>query len=82
MLAEDPEFTEPVRLMSLQPSGMPQRYSDPATTIALTTAALLVLQTSVKFKGKVGPWVIDIQKKALGDGALKLLVERFLSLVK
>jgi hypothetical protein len=82
VLAEDAEFAGPIQAMSREVPASPQRYTDPATTIALTTAALLVLQTRIKVKGKVGDWALDIDKKAMGDGALKVLVERLLSLWK
>ena len=80
LLAQDPAFAEPIRLMASQPAP-PQRYLDPAT-IALTTAALLALQTRVKFKlDHNRKWSIEIDKKSAGDSALKLLVDRLLSFV-
>ena len=74
LLAEDPEFAEPIRIMSREGATSPQRFIAPAT-IALTTAAILVLQT--RFKGKWGHF--EVEKKALGDATLKLLVQRLLS---
>jgi hypothetical protein len=57
----------------------PQRYLEPAS-IALTTAALLVLQTRAKFKlDHNGKWSIEIDKKSSSDGAVKRLVQRLLS---
>jgi hypothetical protein len=83
LLAQDPAFAEPIQMMARQAAaGAPtsgQRYFDPAT-IALTTAALLVLQTRIKFKrDHTGKWSIEIEKKAASDGSVKLLVERLLS---
>lgn len=72
VLAEEPEFAEPIRIMSREEAPA-QRFIDPGT-IAIATAAILVLQT--RFKGK---WDhIEIEKKALGDATLKLLIQRLL----
>jgi hypothetical protein len=73
VLAEDPEFAEPIRIMSREEAAPAQRFIDPGT-IAIATAAILVLQT--RFKGKWNH--IEIEKKALGDAALKLLIQRLL----
>jgi hypothetical protein len=79
LLAEDPAFAEPIRIMSRNAAG--KRYIEPAT-IALTTAALLVLQTRVKFKrGQNGKWSVEVEKKAAGDGAVKALVQKLLGLL-
>lgn len=85
VLAQDPAFAEPIQTMARQAaagaSASTQRYLEPAT-IALTTAALLVLQTRVKFKlDHQRKWTLEIDKKAASDGAVKLLVERLLSLL-
>jgi hypothetical protein len=81
LLAQDPAFAEPIRTMASQPPAVSQRYLDPASTIALTTAALLVLQTRVTFKrDHTGRWSFEADKKALSDGAVKLLVQHLLSL--
>jgi hypothetical protein len=57
------------------------RYLDPST-IAVTTAALLALQTRVKFKrDHAGKWSIEIEKKSASDSAIKLLAQRLLSLL-
>jgi hypothetical protein len=55
-----------------------QRYLDPVT-IGLVTAALLVLQTHVKFKrDHTGKWSLEVDKKSSSDSTLKLLVQRLL----
>jgi hypothetical protein len=80
VLEENPEFREPIQAMLKQSkhSSENQRYVEPAS-IALATAAVLVLQTRVKFKvGSDGKWSIEIEKTAGSDGALKLLVQRLL----
>lgn len=79
LLAQDPAFAEPIKIMSAQPPAGTQRYLDPAS-IALTTAALLVLQTRVKFKlDSNRKWSVEIDKKSSSDGAIKLLIQRLLS---
>src|ERR1017187_5383963 len=47
---QDPAFAGPIDVMARQPPAASQRYFEPVSTIALTAAALLVLQTRVKFK--------------------------------
>jgi hypothetical protein len=80
LLAQDPAFAESIRIMASQPSAASQRYFEPVSTIVLTTAALLVLQTRVKFKrDHTGKWSFEIDKKALSDGTLKSLVQHLLS---
>ncbi|HXE11446.1 MAG TPA: hypothetical protein VN633_04955, partial [Bryobacteraceae bacterium] len=55
-----------------------QRYVEP-TTVALTTAVLLALQTRIKIKAdQSGKWSIEIDKKSAGDTAIKLVVQRLL----
>ena len=80
LLRQDPAFAEPIQLMSSQ-SGEPasrQRYFEPLT-IGLVTAALLVLQTRVKFKlDHDGKWSVEVDKKSAGDAIVKLLVQRLL----
>lgn len=83
LLARDPGYAEPIKIMTNQTgaAGVPQRYLDPAS-IALTTAALLVLQTRIKFKiDNTGKWSIELDKKSASDSAVKLLVQRLLSLL-
>jgi hypothetical protein len=81
LLAQDLAFAEPIRIMASQPPTPSQRYLDPVSAMALTTAALLVLQTRVKFKrDHTGKWSFEADKKALSDGAVKLLVQHLLSL--
>jgi hypothetical protein len=81
-LARDPAFAGPIDVMASQSPAASQRYFEPVSTIVLTTAALLVLQTRVKFKrDHTGQWPFEIDKKALSNGALKLLVEHLLSLL-
>ncbi len=81
LLAQDSTYAEPIRVMARHASaaGLSERYLDP-TSIALTTAALLVMQTRIKFKiDNTGKWSLDVDKKSASDSTLKLLVQRLLS---
>lgn len=81
LLRQDPEFAELIQLISTKTGGLAsrQRYFEPLT-IPLATAALLALQTRVKFKlDSNHKWSIEVDKKSGGDAAVKLLVERLLS---
>jgi hypothetical protein len=81
MLSQDPTYAEPIQVMASQGStpASPERYFDP-TGIALTTAALLVLQTRVKFtRDNTGKWSIEVDKKAAGDSVIKQLVQRLIA---
>jgi len=79
VLAEDPEFFEPVQTTLAQPAVTPGKYMDASSGIALITAAILVLQTRVKAKkDSTGKWSVEIEKKDLNSGALKILIERLL----
>ncbi|HUI81602.1 MAG TPA: hypothetical protein VLY24_26940 [Bryobacteraceae bacterium] len=81
VLSQDPAFAEPIRIMASQPAAPPPRYTDPGT-IAVITAALLVLQTRIKFKrDHSGKWSFEVDKKAASDSAVKLLVQRLLSML-
>lgn len=80
LLRQDPDFAEPIQMMASQAGERVsrQRYIEPVT-ITLAAAALLVLQTRVKFKlDSNHKWSIEIDKKSSGDTAVKLLVERLL----
>jgi hypothetical protein len=82
LLAEDPAYAGPIEIMARQPATGADRYIEP-TTIALTTAALLVLQTRIKFRrDHTGKWSFEIEKKAASDGAVKLVVQHLLALLK
>jgi len=79
VLAQDAEFAEPIQTMANRPAAT-ERYLEPTTTIAVATAAILVLQLRVKFKAdSAQKWALEVEKKAASDGAFKLLVERLLS---
>jgi hypothetical protein len=81
VLAEDATYAEPIEVLSRQSDRYPgsQRYFDPAT-ITVGAAAILALQTRVKWKrDNTGKWSIEIEKKSASDAALKLLVGRLLS---
>lgn len=77
-MAEDQSAREAiVALVSAPP---PQRF-DPASTLAVTAAVLLVLQTHVRFaRDKAGQWSLTIEKKPTTESLLKPLVQKLLSL--
>ena len=77
LLAQDPSYAEPIRILSTQ-SSAPQKYLD-ASTIAVATAAILALQTHVKFKLDRGKVTIEIDKRPLSDAALKTLIDRLIA---
>src|SRR5271157_999553 len=80
LLCQDPAFAEPIQVMTKQavdPASR-HRYLEPLT-IGLVTAALLVLQTRVKFRlDHNHKWSIEVDKKSSSDATLKLLVQRLL----
>jgi hypothetical protein len=73
LLADDPDYREAVTFLSGVP---PEAFAVPGMgTIALTVAALVVLQTYILFErdpdGKIH---IKIEKQPAGEGLLKSLV--------
>lgn len=84
VLGEDPNFNHAINLMLQQAThGHPtdRQYLD-ASNITLMAAALLVLQTRIKFKiDHSGKWSVEIEKKTAGDQAVKILTDRILSLL-
>ena len=86
LLSDDPRFAESIEIAILDPdaplSSSPERYLD-GSSITLATAALLVLSTRVKFKiDNSGKWSFEIEKKSAGDGVVRVLVERLLSVLR
>ena len=84
LLRQDPAFAEPIQLMSSQAgeAASRQRYLEPVT-ITLVTAALLALQTRVKFKlDSNHKWSVEVDKKSSSDAIVKLLVQRLLPFLR
>jgi hypothetical protein len=78
LLAEDPSTREVI--VALAPAPRPERF-DPGTTLAVTTAVLLVLQTHIRFnRDKAGKWTLTAEKKPTTESLVKPLVQRLLSL--
>ena len=76
VLAEDPRHGDAVRTLV---SG-PEARSFVLGEIAVVTAALVVLQTRVKFsRDKDGKFTLLVEKAAASDGLLKALAEKLLS---
>ena len=77
VLAEDPWHAEAIRALV---SGPEAKSFVSGETVAILTAALVVLQTRVKFsRDKNGKFTLLIEKAAASDGLLKALAEKLLS---
>ncbi len=82
LLSEIPEYQTPLAALVNGPKT--ERFGiDPVTTAAVVTAALVILQTHVKFeRDKKGKWSLKVERKAASDSLLKPLVQKLLSLMK
>ncbi|MEM8558767.1 MAG: hypothetical protein AAGG50_13190 [Bacteroidota bacterium] len=81
LFAEDPEMAP--RLESLLDAGPVRSFVDPGTAIGLTVAALIVLQTHVRFyRDKEGKWTLKVEKKPTDTSLLKKLMAGILGLGK
>ena len=81
LLRQKTTFAEDIQLATIEASAPSNRdrYFDPVT-ISTLAAAMLVLQTRVKFKlDSSGNWSVEVDKKSAGDGTVKLLVQRLLA---
>jgi len=79
LLADDPATCEHLKALLKNP---PARSFADAGTIAAITAALVVLQTHVRFeRDKNGKMKILIERKSLSDGLLRPMVEKLLSYI-
>lgn len=77
VLAEDPQYREALRAQLKNPS--PERFVV-VESVAVVTAALVVLQTHVKFeRGKDGRISLKVEKKPTSDSLLKPLVQQLLA---
>lgn len=82
LLSVIPEYQAP--LIALVNGPKTESFTtDPVTIAAVVTAALMILQTHVKFeRDKQGKWTVKVEKKATSDRLLKPLVQKLLSLMK
>ena len=79
LLAEDPGASEVMKALLKNPTA--RSFAD-AGTVAVITAALVILQTHVRFeRDKNGKIKILIERKSLSDGLLKPMVEKLLSYI-
>jgi hypothetical protein len=81
LLRQETTFAQDIQLATIEASApsIRDRYFDPVT-ISTLAAAMLVLQTRVKFKlDSSGNWSVEVDKKSAGDGTVKLLVQRLLA---
>jgi hypothetical protein len=82
VLAEDPPTRAAIVTMAAQPAIMPQKL-DFAASLAITTVALIVLQTHCKFeRHKDGTWTLKLEKKPTSETILKGLVQKLLGYTK
>jgi hypothetical protein len=82
VLAQDPEIAAAIQSMAAQPAAGPQKF-DFGASLALTAAALIVLQTRYKFeRHKDGAWSITLEKKPTSEAILKDLVRKLLGYTK
>ena len=78
LLEGDPAWAGPIQALTSQPETRSSFTLDPAA-LSVTAAALLALQTRVKFKRDTkGAWTFEIEKKAATGATLKPLIERLL----
>lgn len=77
LLAEDPETSAAIEHLIENPQP-PMRFGL-GTTVAIVTAAMIALQTHVRFeKDSSGKWKLLVEKMPTKDGLLKDLVSRIL----
>jgi hypothetical protein len=77
VLAQDPETREAITVLSKGPQ--PQSF-EPVTTVVIVTAALIALQTHVRFERDAGGKLrVLIEKKPTKDTLLKPLVHKLIS---
>ena len=78
LLAEHPATREAIAAMAEHAPETRERF-DLGTTVALTAAVLVVLQTHIRFeRDKDGRWSLQVEKGPTSDTLLKPLVEKLL----
>src|SRR5579871_3992028 len=77
LLGQDPTYAELINVLNAQ--SAPQKFQDPTTTISVATAAILALQTHIRFKLDHGKVSIEMEKKPISDPALKALIDRLIA---
>jgi len=77
VLAADPHQATAIRALATGPT--PEKMIDPLTAVGVVTAALVVLQTKVKFELDAGGrWTLEIEKSALKDSTIADLGKKLL----
>ena len=78
LVAQDPQEAEHLRAVATGPGQ--SKMTDPITSVAVGTLALIVLQTRVEFVRKDdGRWSLNIIKGSMKDNALVKLLGSILS---
>lgn len=82
VLAEDPQMRTAIETMAANWNSQPQRF-DGGATLGIAAAALMVLQTHIKFeRTSTGKWNLKIEKKPTSDALLKTLVQKLINYMK
>jgi hypothetical protein len=82
VLAEDPATRAAIESMAAQSAALVQKF-DFGVSLGITVAALVVLQTRVRFeRGKDGKCSLIVEKKAASDALLKGFVQKLLGFIK
>ena len=80
LIEEEPNTREAIA--ALLDGPRPESFVDAGEAIALTVAALVVLQTHIKFKrSATGKWTLELEKQPTKDSLLKPLVQKLLALI-
>ena len=79
VLSEEPGTAEAIATMAENLPGRGEKFVEPET-IALATAAILVLQTHVRIEFKDGRWSFLGERKAAKDSLVRPLVEKLVGL--
>jgi len=82
LLSEIPEYQAPLTALINGPKT--ERFApDLVTTMAVVTAALIILQTHVRFyRDKKGKWTLKVERKAASESLIEPLIRKILSLTK
>ncbi len=81
LLATDPQYAQRISVMANGPDS--KQFAIDAGSVAVAAAAIVLLQTHVRFeRDKKGKVSVLIEKKSASDSLLKALVEKLLGIWK
>ena len=82
VLAEERETGAAIEALAAQPVAHRDRF-DFGSSIAVVTAAIIVLQTHLRIeRDKEGRWIVKLEKKTISDAVLKEFVKKLLEFIK